>query len=94
MDIPEIEVAMAACEWGELFKTDELDGAVEFVQIYSAHDGTASRLDEAEIRQLYRARLRCDLAYELHHAGPLESLNDEDRTYRERQVALYFHLQP
>lgn len=94
VDVPEVELAMAACEWADLFSTGQLDGAIEFVETYHANGGTASRLDTTEVKQLYRARLRWELEYELHNTGPLDDLDEEQRRYRERQLALYFDLRP
>lgn len=94
VDVPEVELAMAACEWGDLFGTGRLAGAIEFIQTYRTNGGTASRLDPTEIKQLYRARLRWELEYELHNTGSLDDLDEEQRLYRERQRALYFDLRP
>lgn len=92
VDAPEMELAVAAAEWGDVLRTGDLSEAVEFVEVYCDNGGTAPRIKAEVIAQLYRQRLRWELAYEEHHSGPLDSLNDEDRSYRMRQIALYHHL--
>ena len=92
IDAPEVELAVAACEWGGVLRSGDLEGAAGFVDAYLDEGGTAERIDSETIGHLYRARLRRELAYEEYHSGPLESLNDEARAYRLRQIALYNDL--
>lgn len=92
VDAPEVGLAVAACEWGDLLQTGDLSGAVEFVEVYCDNGGTADRINTEATRQLYRERLRWELAYEDHHSGPLDSLNGEARSYRLRQITLYHDL--
>lgn len=92
VDAPEVELAVAAAEWGDLLRTGDLSEAVEFVDVYCDNGGTAERIEAEVIAQLYRQRLRWEIAYEEHHGGPLDSLDDEDRVYRLRQIALYHDL--
>lgn len=92
VDVPEVELAVAACEWGDVLRTGDVRAAVEFVAEYRNNSGTADRIDADAIGQLYRERLRWELAYEEHHSGPLDSLNGEDRSYRLRQIDLYHDL--
>lgn len=93
VDCPEVELAMAACEWGDLFETQALEGAIDFVETYRRSGGPAAALDHEAISQLYRARLRWELEYEACH-NPTETLSEEDRQYRNRQIDLYFDLRP
>lgn len=91
---PEMELAWAACEWGDVLQHGNLDEARVFVHAYLPHGGTADELDDEAMAQLYRSRLRWELAYEEANSGRHEELPGPERLYRDRQRELFRSLRP
>lgn len=87
VDAPEWELAGAAWEWGAGLDTLDLTEAGRFVDRYLAEGGTATGIDDTALRQLIRARIRAEVAYD-------RATLDDDDDYQARQLAAFRALRP
>lgn len=90
---PEWELACAAWEWGDGLGTLDLAPAERFVEHYLDAGGTATALTERSLRQLVRARIRSDVAYDRATSGAGD-LDPDDLAYQRRQLEAFAALRP
>nr|WP_019201031.1 phosphotransferase [Tsukamurella sp. 1534] len=91
----EKELAGAAWEWGRCRESLDLTPARRFVDDYAAAGGTADRLDDTALRQLIRARVRDEIAYDRATAASRSAdAEDEDDEYQRLQVRAFTELRP
>jgi Ser/Thr protein kinase RdoA (MazF antagonist) len=88
---PERELAWAAWEFGDGLWADNLDEVSKFVALYKDAGGPADPPDDLTLRSLVRERLLGEMYYVDQNRQGIE-LNDEDRSYRQRQQERYEHL--
>lgn len=91
---PERELAWAAMEWGDGLWVDTRDGVRRFVVDYKAAGGPAQPLDDHAITQLYRERVRREVAYTLAARTRGVIHDDDDRDYEHRQRDFFLRGAP
>ncbi len=82
---PEYELAWSAMEWGDSLWADTRDGVRRFIADYQAAGGSAKPLDDHVITQLYRGRVRWEIAYTFAARARGALHDDDDRDYENRQ---------
>ncbi|ONM46734.1 hypothetical protein B0T44_13790 [Nocardia donostiensis] len=90
---PEWELAGAAWEWGDGQTTLDLTAVHQFVDDYLHAGGTATSIDETTLKQLIRARIRSEVAYDRATITGDDD-TEEDRAYQERQLCAFRALRP
>lgn len=91
---PEMELAWAACEWGDVLRRADLARARRFMAVYGAAGGTAEALDDEALAQLYRQRLRSDLAYTEAAGLRCTEADEDDAEHHDRQLEVFGLLRP
>ncbi|QVQ53805.1 phosphotransferase [Spiractinospora alimapuensis] len=91
LDAPEWDVSGAAFEWSDTPDTLDISAAMDFVHRYTVAGGPATQLDEVTIRQLIRARIRRETAYD-RAVNPTPDAEDVD--YQRRRLAAFHALRP
>ena len=90
----ERELAWAACEWGDVLWQAELRDAREFIEIYTDSGGPAGGVTDLDVAQLYRQRLRSELAYAAAAEQRGAMPDADDLEYHQRQRDVFRQLRP